>query len=150
MPPALVSLWELMVLSLRVVALGDVDVVEGQGLDVALGRLALALVLPLRDVAELVVVALGLAVRGLVLLAEVAAAGLLAGQGVLGEQLAELHEVRDAAGALERLVELVAGAGDGHRLPELLAQRVDLGQGLVEALRGAAHADVVPHDVAEL
>src|SRR5687767_10703147 len=109
---------------LGVVPLRDMDVVERERLRVALGSLLLALVLPSRDVLELLVVALGLAVGRLVLLAEVAAARLLARERVLREQLAELEEVGDAARALERLVEVLARAGHGHVLPELGA---DLG-----------------------
>ena len=56
--------------------------------------------------AEALVVAQRLALLGLVLLAEVAAAGLLALERVQAHQLAELEEVGDAAGHLERLVEL--------------------------------------------
>ena len=54
---------------------------------------------------KFVVVAQRLAVLGLVLDAEVAAAALLAVQRVEAQQLAELEEVGDAAGLLERLVE---------------------------------------------
>jgi hypothetical protein len=45
-----------------------------------------------------------------VLLAEVAAAGLLAVERVAAHQLAELEEVGHAAGLLERLVQLGAAA----------------------------------------
>ena len=58
-----------------------------------------------RDVGEVVVVALRLALLGLVLLAEVAAAGLLAVERVAHLQLGHLHEVGDPERLLERLVE---------------------------------------------
>ena len=61
--------------------------------------------------ANCVVVAQRFAVRRLVLDAEVAAARLLAVQRVEAHQLAELEEVGDAAGLLERLIELRAAAG---------------------------------------
>ena len=82
------------------------DVFELQGLLVQFGLLARALEFPGRGVAEVLVVALGLAVVVLVLDAEVAAAGFLAVQGVLGQQFAEFEEVGDAAGVFELLVEL--------------------------------------------
>ena len=64
--------------------------------------------LPRADVGEVVVVAQGLAVVGLVLGAEVPAAALLAVECVLAHQHAEFEEVVDAAGLLQRLVELVS------------------------------------------
>src|SRR5829696_8739168 len=73
-------------------ALGQVDVVEGERFGVARGRTALAAPLPGRHVAEALVVAERLAVLRLALLAEVAAAGLLAGQRVAHDELAELEE----------------------------------------------------------
>ena len=99
-----------------------------------IGRFALAGVLPGGDVAEVLVVAAGLAVLGLVLLAEVAAARLPALQGVEADQLAELEEVGHPAGLLERLVDLAVLAEDADVLPELLAEGGDLLQGGLEAL----------------
>ena len=89
----------------------QVHVLEDQRLLVAERRRVGARVLPHGDVAEALVVALRLAVGGLVLLAEVAAARLLARERVAAHELAELEEVGDAAGLLERLVQLGAGAG---------------------------------------
>jgi hypothetical protein len=67
-----------------------------------LGRFGtVALVLPGRDVREVFVVALRLALLRLVFLAEVTAAGLLAVERVAAHQLAELEEVGHAAGLLE-------------------------------------------------
>ena len=71
----------------------------------------------------------------LVLDAEVAAAALLADERVLAHQLAELEEVGDAAGLLERLVERVALAEDGDVAPELLAQLRDLRERVARATR---------------
>ena len=109
-----------------------------------------AVPLPRGDVRKVLVVAQRLALLGLVLDAEVAAAALLAVAGVAHEQLAELEEVGDAAGLLERLVEALVLAEHAHVGPELLAQRGDLAERLVEALGAAGHAAVVPHDLAEL
>ncbi len=50
------------------------------------------------DLREVLVVADRLALLGLVLLAQVAAAGLVAGEGVAAHQLRELEEVGDPAG----------------------------------------------------
>ena len=106
------------------------------------GALALARVLPGGHVREVHVVALALAVGVLVLLAEMAAAALLAGEGVAAHELAEFEEVGDAGRLLERLVERVGRAGDAHVGPELLAQRGDLLEGLLEALPVARHPAV--------
>jgi len=76
---------------------------------------ALALVLPHRGVAEVLVVALGFAVI-LPFLAEVAAARLAALERVAAQQLAELEEVGDAAGLLQLLVEFGAAARHAHLL----------------------------------
>ena len=106
--------------------------------------------LPCGDVLEVRVVAPGLAVGVLELLSEVAAAALAALEGVAAEQLAELQEVRDATRLFERDVERFVFARDVHVLPEILAQRRDLAQRLLQALLGARHAAVVPHDPPEL
>ena len=92
----------------------------------------------------LLVVAQALALGVDVLLAEVAAAGLVALQRVEAEQLGELEEVGHAAGALERLVERAAVAGDVDVLPELLAQRRDFLQRLLQAGGVAGHAAADP------
>ena len=87
----------------------------------------------------------------LVLDAEVAAAGLVALEGVEAHELAELEEVGHAAGVLERLVELlrrrrgrVTFFQNSSRRPGIFAER------LLEALLVARHAAVLPHDLAEL
>src|SRR5690606_14856977 len=84
---------------------GELDVLELERLLVErLGRV-LALPLPGGDVAVVVVVAPGLALFGLVLLTEVAAAGLLPVEGVAGHELGEAEEVGDPTSLLEGLVE---------------------------------------------
>ena len=74
------------------------------------------------------VVAERLAVRRLVLDAEMAPTRLLAGERVEAHQLTELQEVRHAAGALQLLVQLLRAAGNGHVFPERLAERADLAE----------------------
>ncbi len=97
------------------------DVVEGELLFVQHRGSADAGEFPRGDVAEVLVVASGFALFGLILLPEVAAAALVAVQGVDAHQLAEFEEVGHAAGLLEGLVELLVLAQHPDRLPELLA-----------------------------
>src|SRR5438046_1279720 len=66
-------------------------------------------------------IAFRLAVARLVLLAEVTAAGLVAVEGVDGEQFAELEVVGEAQSQLERLIEVVPLAGHADVLPVLVA-----------------------------
>ena len=100
--------------------------------------------------AKLLVVAQRLALLGLVLGAEVTAAALLALQRVTAHQHPELEEVVDPAGLLQRLVDRGPAAGHLEVLLELLVQRRDLRQRLLQALLGALHAAVLPDDPAEL
>src|SRR5687768_620696 len=103
--------------SLLVAPRGQMDVLEGELLLVAL-RLALdSGELPHRGVGEALVVAPGLAVRRGVLDPQVPARRLLAGQRVAAHQLAELEEVRHPARLLERLVERLPAAQDAHLRP---------------------------------
>ncbi len=113
-------------------------------------RLALPVPLPGRHELEVRVVAQGLALGGLVLLAQVAAARLVAVQRVDAHQLGELEEVGDPAGPLQLLVELVGAADDPQVAPELLAQRGDELERLLQPLGVAGDAAVVPDDAAEL
>ena len=83
---------------------------EVERLLVQLGRLPFAGVLPRRDVREVRVVALRLAVRRLALLPEVRAARLRPVERVDAHQLRQLEEVRHPARLLERLVQLGAAA----------------------------------------
>ena len=113
------------------------------------GGLVVALVLPDGDVGEVLVVASGFAVVGLVFGAEVAAAGFFADEGVVAHDFAEFEEVGDAACAFEFGVEVVVLADDADALPEFFAELADFVDGLGEAVLGAGHAAFFPHDVAE-
>ena len=95
------------------------------------------------------VVALGLAIGSLVLLAEMAAAGFVALQRVDAQQLAEFEKVRDAAGFFEALIQIVTGACHVQVLPELVAERANFGDGFFQAGGCARHAAVFPHDLAQ-
>src|SRR5690348_4500421 len=103
-----------------VAAGGEVDMLELERLDMLLRLHALALVFPGGGVAEVLVVAQGLAFGRLVLLAEVAAAALAALQRVQAHELAQLDEVGHAAGHFEALVQLFAGARHAEVAPEFL------------------------------
>jgi hypothetical protein len=65
-------------------------------------------VAPRCHVAEVLVVALRLAIRGLILLAEMPAARFVALQSVDAQQLAVLELVSDASGFFEALIQIVA------------------------------------------
>ena len=71
-------------------------------------------------------------------------------QRVEAQQLAELEEVRDAAGLLQRLIQLLAVAGDVHVLPELLAQRRDRARARVADSSRCAPCRSCPTSAAEL
>lgn len=71
-------------------------------------------------------------------------------QGVEAHELGELQVVDDAVGLLQRLVELVAGAGDLDAAPELLADLRDPVERLAQPLLGAGHAAVLPHEFTDL
>ncbi len=79
-----------------------------------------------------------------------AAAGLIAIEGVDAHQLGELEEVRNAAGFFQALIQVIAAAGDVDVLPVLLLQRANLANGGLKTLGGARHAAVVPHNLAQL
>ncbi len=85
----------------------------------------------------------------MILLAEVAAAALLAHERVTAHEFAEFDEVSNASGALERLVPVVGLAEDVDFLPISLAQVADGFDALLEARRVAGHAAVLPHELAE-
>src|SRR5437867_10455415 len=126
------------------------DRLEGEGLLVKHRLLARTCELPGRYVAEALVVTLRLALRRLILFAEVTAARLLALQGVVTHQLGELEEVGHAAGVLERLVELFTLAAHVNILPELVAQHADPSHRLLQPRSVPRHPAFVPHQSTEL
>src|SRR5437870_152164 len=65
-------------------------------------------------------------------------------------QLGELEEVGHAAGVLERLVELFALAAHVDVLPELVAQRADPSDRLLQSRGVPRHPALVPHHATEL
>ena len=111
---------------------------------------AVTLVFPCGDIHEVLVVAEGFAVLGLALGAEVATARLLAVQGVSGDEACQLEIVGQAQSFLHLGVEALDVAGDADALPEFIFQFVNHALGSGEALLVAAHAHLLPHDVAKL
>ena len=79
-------------------------VFESQRLFVQLGGVAHAAEAPGGGIAVVLIVAESFAIGRLVFLAEVAASGFVALQGIQAHQLGELEEVGHAAGLFERLV----------------------------------------------
>ena len=72
-------------------------------------------------------------------------------QRVDAHELAQLHEVGDAAGLLEGLVEFTNRlAGNANVLPVVGTQLADHTDGLLQAFLGTLHAAVLPHDLAQL
>ena len=80
------------------------------------GLAALARPLPGADVGEPVVVAQGLALVGLALLAEVAAAGFLAVERIEAHERGELEEIGDAPRALELARDAASAVPDVERV----------------------------------
>src|SRR6185437_1697352 len=103
-----------------VAPLGEMNVLEVEGLLRELRGRADAAELPGRHVGEARVITLRFAVRRLVLLPEMPAARLLAVERVFAHELGELEEVRHAPRFLERLVQIFTGPRDEHVLPEPL------------------------------
>src|SRR5262245_61149197 len=78
------------------------------------------------------------------------AAGLAALQRVEREEFGEFEVVGHASGVLEALIQVVGGPRHRDGMPELVAQLRNRRQRPFEALLGARHPDVVPHDAPEL
>ena len=112
--------------------------------------LVASLVLPAAYVEVVFVVTLGLAFLRLVLLAEVAAARLVARQRVIGYQLAHGDEVAQVDRLVKLCVESFLRAGDEEVGLELLADFLYQLESFLQAFGRAAHAHVLPHDVAKL
>src|SRR5881394_1907121 len=138
------------VVSSLVAPLRQRHVLERQRLLLELRRLSVARVLPRRDVCEMLVVALRLAVGRLVLDAEMPPARFLAVQRVDAHQLRQLEEIRDPTRLLEGLIQLLPRSGHAQVAPELRAQPGNVPQRRPEALGAARHATELPHELAEL
>ena len=79
-----------------------------------------------------------------------AATGLAPVERVDAHELAELEEVGDPAGLLQRLVHAVGRTEHLHVAREVVAQATDQVDRLAQAVLGPLHSAVLPHDVAEL
>jgi len=113
-------------------------------------RLLASRMFPSGHVREMVVVAFGFPLVGLVLLPEMAAAGFLAVQGVLAEKLREFEIVGHPPGLLERLVEVSGLAGNLHVLPEFRAQLRNPAERLRQTPGAAGHPALIPHQFPKL
>src|SRR3954466_4007711 len=125
-------------------------VLERERLLVQNWRLAVTRELPRRNVGEAVVVSQRFAIGRLMLDTKVRATGLLSIQRVDTHQLGELEKIRDASGALELLVQLLARAGHVQIAPELLAKLRYQLQRLAQSFGVSRHAAVLPHDLSQL
>ena len=134
---------------LLVAALCQVNFLEREGFDVSFGLPVSSLEFPGGDVAEVFVVASGLIFRGLVFLAEVTAAGFVAGESVLREEFTEFEEVGNPSGVFEILVERVARAENLDAVPEFVAEIADFLDGGLKTSGVAGHAAVVPESEPE-
>src|SRR5512138_810342 len=127
-PGLLRSFWR-QTLSVRFILLvaagAHVDFFVDQRFLVEDGRFVRALVFPGGRISKVLVVAFGFAVRFLVLGSEMAAAGFVAVQRIQAQQFSELHEIGDAPGVFEALVDALDLAGDREVLPEFLADLRD-------------------------
>ena len=107
------------------------------------------LVLPCGDEHEVFIVTLRLAVLGLVLNSEVAAAAFLALCGVGHDEACQLEVVGQAIGFFQLGVHLGDLAGDEDVLVEVGLELGNLRGGGGEALLAAGHAAVLPHDFSQ-
>src|ERR1043166_5253220 len=82
-------------------------------------------------------------------LAEMAAAGFAAMQGVEAKQLGELHEVRDPPGVLQVLVQLAVLPGDIDIMPEFFTQFWNALERFLQPGFVARHAALVPEQFAQ-
>ena len=110
---------------------------------------ALAFVLPATYVEEVLVIALSLAFLGLILLAEVTTARLITREGVESYELTHGEEVAEVDSLVELDVQTFLRSRNEQVGVELLLQLVHLLQTSLQALSGATHTHVLPHDVAE-
>src|SRR5688572_32556733 len=111
---------------------------------------SISLVFPGKDVGKILVVAPRFSVGRLMLFAEMATTGFVAGEGIDAHELAEFQEVRHAAGAFQRLVERFSVAWHPDLAPEMRAHFRDPGKGLAQAPGVARHPAFVPEEKTEL
>src|SRR5208283_4193727 len=136
--------------SLLVIPLLQVHVLERQRLLVESRLPVLARVFPHRRMAIMLVVPQRLALRRLVLLAEVRPAALLPHPRVPHQQFAQFQEIRHPPGLLQFLVQIIAAARHAHVPPELLADLRNPLERLVQPARIPPHAALVPHHLPQL
>src|SRR5688572_15035128 len=111
---------------------------------------SISLVFPGKDVGKILVVAPRFSVGRLMLFAEVAATGFVAGEGIDAHELAEFQEVCHAAGAFERLIERFTVARHPDLAPEMRAHLRDPRESFAQPARVARHPAFVPEEEAQL
>src|SRR3954469_24221728 len=108
-----------------------------------------ALVFPSEDVGKIFVVAQCFAIRGLVFLAEMAAARFIASECVGAHEFGEFEEVGNPAGTLKRLIKRFAFAENTNVGPEFFAQLGNPTERFTEAGFIPRHPAFVPKKEAE-
>ena len=96
------------------------------------------------------IVAPGLAIRGLIFLPEMPAAGFFAGQSVPAQKFGEFEEIPHPACVFQRLIQFFLTAWHHHLAPELFAQFGDARQGRFQPGRRARHPAIFPQQLAQL
>ena len=82
--------------------------------------LAVTMVFPSGDIHKVLIITEGLAVLGLVLSAEMAAARFLAVHGIVDDELCQLEIIFQSIGLLQLWIELIGSAWNEDRFPELI------------------------------
>src|SRR5262249_25000834 len=116
---------------------------------VELGRRPEAGEFPGADVLEMLIVALSLAIGVFVFGAKVRAARFVPIERVLAQERPELQKIGDAAGLLQRPIEVFARSGHAYVAPKLLAQLGNALKAFLESVGGPRHAAAIPHQLAE-
>src|ERR1700761_1705818 len=98
------------------------NVLEFERLLEQLLAIAVAAIIPGRNVRVMFVIALGFAIRSLILLAKMAAARFVAFQRIHTHQLSQFEKIGDTSGLFEALIKIRAAARHSYVLPVLLAQ----------------------------
>ena len=107
-----------------------------------------AVELPSGSVGEVVIVAFGFSID-LVFSAEVSAARFFAVEGVTRHEFTKFDKVDDTARFFEFLVDIACITGDADIVPEVFTEGLDLCDGFLESLFGAADADFVEENFTE-
>ncbi len=125
------------------------DAFEGEGFFVQDWQFANACEFPRGDVGKVFVITLSFTIIKLVFQSEVSTTGFFTCQGIVAKEFAELGVAGQAPCFFKFHVHAFCAARDFDVVPEFIADSWDAGDGVHEAFLGAAHADVVPHELSE-